>query len=327
MDSKDLVSAYQLMLTSRAIDDECAAIIASGGSVPNYHSGRGQEALAAGVGLALTNDDYLQFGYRDFGMLLAKGVTVDELVCDLLLKVPGTTEGYGGIMHVVSAEHGIVGRNSIFGSRFGIAVGLALSAVKRGNGQIVLCSYGEAEGGRGPLYEAINFACLHNLPIVFAPENNGYSMSSRTSDLYAGGDMSNIWSGAPMPVSAVDANDVEAVHAAITGAASHARGGQGPSLVELVTYRIDNHIPREDVILDAIGYRSEDEIETWRKRDPLDRVHARLLELGVDADLEAIATQAKTDVREAFERGQAADDPSPETMFQFIYQEAVTTNV
>src|SRR4051812_4782360 len=78
MDSKDLVTAYRLMLTSRAIDDECAAIIASGGSVPNYHSGRGQEALATGVGLALTNDDYLQFGYRDFGMLLAKGVTVDE---------------------------------------------------------------------------------------------------------------------------------------------------------------------------------------------------------------------------------------------------------
>jgi acetoin:2,6-dichlorophenolindophenol oxidoreductase subunit alpha len=324
MDSKTLVNAFQLMVTSRAIDDECAQIIAAGGSVPNYHSGRGQEALAAGVGLSLTNDDYLQFGYRDFGMLLAKGVTVDELVCDLLLKVPGTTEGYGGIMHVVSPDHGIVGRNSVFGSRFGIAVGLALSAVKRGSGQIVLCSYGEAEGGRGPLYEAINFACLHDLPIIFVPVNNGYSMSSATPTIYAGGDMSNIWTGAPMPVSSIDGNDVEAVHEAISGAIDHARGGAGPALVELKTYRIDSHIPREETILDATSYRSAEEVEQWRGRDPIDRVRARLDDVGTDADLDAIEQEARTEVAAAFQRALAADDPSPETMFQFIYREAVT---
>jgi acetoin:2,6-dichlorophenolindophenol oxidoreductase subunit alpha len=327
MDTNSLVSAYRLMLTSRAIDDECAAIIAGGGSVPNYHSGRGQEALSTGVGISLTNDDYMLFGYRDFGALMAKGVTLDELVCDLLLKVPGTTGGYGGIMHVVSPEHGVIGRNSVFGSRFGIAVGLGLSAKQRGHGQVVMCPYGEAEGSRGPLYEAINVAILWKLPIVFAPQNNGYSMSSRTADLYAGGNMSSLWRGAPMTVASVDANDLEAVCANVGSAVSLARAGQGPSLVELVTYRIDPHIPREDVILDAVDYRSEDEIDAWRNRDPILRLRQRLTELGIDVDLDALQREVASEVRDAFERAHAADDPSPETMHQFIYREAVATNV
>src|SRR4051812_41031410 len=169
----NLVEAYRLMLVSRAIDDACAVVLADGDAVPNYHSGRGQEALVA-LGMVLDTPDYLQFNYRDFPALLAKGLSLDALVADLRLKATGTTAGYGGIMHVSAPELGIVGRNSIFGSRFGIAVGLALSAQLEGAGRVVMCTYGEAEGGRGPIYEAINFACLRSLPIIFVAQNNGF---------------------------------------------------------------------------------------------------------------------------------------------------------
>jgi pyruvate dehydrogenase E1 component alpha subunit len=236
----DPLSAYRLMLISRAIDDNCTTVLDSGRSVPNYHSGRGQEALVA-LGLVLDRQDYLQYTYRDFAPLLAKGLSVEQLVADLRLKVGGTTAGFGGIMHVTAPNLGIPGRNSVFGSRFGIAVGLALSAVAQRDRRVVMSIYGEAEGGRGPLHEAINFACLRSLPIIFVAENNGFSISARTAELFAGGDMSTMWRGMPMPVVKVDGNDVDAVGLAAAGAVDRARAGLGPSLVEVVTYRIDAH--------------------------------------------------------------------------------------
>ncbi len=132
-DHFDAVEAFRLMLTSRAIDDACTRVLAEGSPVPNYHSARGQEALVA-LGMVLDGPDYLQFNYRDFAPLLAKGLTLDALVGDLRLKANGSTAGFGGIMHVAQADLGIVGRNSIFGSRFGIAIGLALSAQLEGAG-------------------------------------------------------------------------------------------------------------------------------------------------------------------------------------------------
>lgn len=321
-----MLSGYRLMLLSRAFDDECQRILAAGGDVPNYHSARGQEAASTGLGLALEPADYMQFGYRDFGMLMAKGVTPDELACDLLLKTPGTTAGYGGIMHISAPERGIPGRNSVFGSRYGIAVGLALAALRHGEGQVVLCPFGEAEGARGPLYEAINFACLRRLPIVFIAQNNGYSISSRTSDLFAGGDMSSLWRGAPMPVSKVDGNDLEAVHAAARAALAGARAGLGPALLEVVSYRIDAHIPQEVESLGAIDYQPDAEVEAWRAKDPIPRTRRRLAELAPDADLDAIENAAREEAEEVFARAEAAPDPTQDTMYEFIYREGVASH-
>lgn len=322
MDQQTMLSAFRLMLLSRAFDDECQRILSAGGEVPNYHSARGQEAASAGLGMPLREDDYMQFGYRDFGMLLAKGVTPDELAGDLLLKTTGTTRGYGGIMHVSAPRIGIVGRNSVFGSRYGIAVGLAFSALHRGEGQVVISPFGEAEGARGPLYEAINFACVRRLPIVFVAQNNGYSISSRTGDLFAGGDMSSIWRGAPMPVSVVDGNDIEAVHAAAAGAVANARAGLGPALLEVVSYRIDGHIPTEVESLGAIDYQPLEEVEAWRAKDPIARARKRLEELGA-SDLDRFEQDVIAEARETFVRAEEAPHPSPETMTEYIYREAV----
>lgn len=327
-DPFDAVAAYRLMLVSRAVDDACLRVLAAGDAVPNYHSARGQEALAA-FGMVLDDRDYLQFTYRDFAPLLAKGLPLEALVADLRLKATGTTRGFGGIMHVAAPELGIVGRNSIFGSRFGIAVGLALSAQLEGRGRVVMCLYGEAEGGRGPIYEAINFACLRSLPIVFAAENNGFCISARTAELYAGGDMSGQWRGMPMPVVAVDGNDVAAVHAAAAAAVLRARSGLGPSLIEAVTYRIDAHFPTEAEFLGRFDYRTEAEIAAWRAKDPVDRAERGVLASGAldAAAVAALRAEVADAVERAFAEADASPDPAADAILEYRYRHEVPQHV
>src|SRR5690606_9582482 len=278
-----MIEAYRLMLTSRAVDEKCQRFLAQGEPVPNYHSGVGMEALYAGAGLALEESDYLQFTYRAYATLLAKGVTLDELAGDLLLRNSGTTAGYGGIMHVTAPDRGIVGRNSVFGSRYGIAVGLGHSIKVRRERRAVFSAFGEAEGSRGPLFEALNVACLQKLPILFCAENNGFSISSRTEQLYAGGNMSDLVRGFPMPVASVDGNDVEAVYHAVRSLLGYARAGLGPAYLECRTYRIDAHIPTDE----DWRYRTQEEIDEWRKADPIVRFTARLKEEGLLDDAAA----------------------------------------
>jgi pyruvate dehydrogenase E1 component alpha subunit len=305
------------MLVSRAIDDKCKELIKAGIPVPNFHSGTGQEALAVGVGLALKPEDYLMYTYRDFGALLAKGVSLEQIACDLLLREPGTNRGFGGIMHVVAPDRGVVGRNGVFGSRFGIAVGLGLASRYLGEGKVVLCTFGEAEGSRGPLYEALNIACLWRLPVVFVAENNGFSISTRTQEMFATGNMSDIWRGLPLPVMAADGNDVEAVYNATRSAVAYARAGLGPVYLEFVTYRIDPHVPADDDSL----YRTPEEIQSWRARDPIECFERRLVRRRVitEGDRILIRQNARIAVSSAFEYALASKEPDVDSMSLYVY--------
>jgi acetoin:2,6-dichlorophenolindophenol oxidoreductase subunit alpha len=320
MDVELKLRAYAVMVTSREIDIRCKRLLADGYPVPNYHSGIGQEAMSTGVGLAAAPDDYLMFTYRDFGMLLAKGVPAVELVGDLLLKAAGTTGGHGGIMHVVSPKLGIVGRNGVFGSRFGIALGLAMAAQQLGEPRVVICAFGEAEGTRGPLYEAINIACLRRLPVVFVAENNGFSISSRTSEIYAPGNMVDMFRGAPLPVSRIDGNDADAVFHATAGALEHSRAGLGPFFLEFKTYRIDPHIPIDD----DSKYRTSEEIDLWRRRDPIKLFGDRLRATKVASDEQLVQLQssAATELDEAFETAMNAPDPDLQSLRNYLYYPA-----
>ena len=316
-----LLVGLEFMMVSRLIDDRCTEEISKGIKVPNYHSGRGQEALAVSLGLALSQEDYLLYNYRDFAGLLAKGIGLDDLVADLLLKETGTNKGYGGIMHVVNPSIGIIGRNGVFGSRFGIAVGLAIAIQAKGSDAVVFCSYGEAEGGRGPLYEAINISIIRSLPIVFIPANNGFSISTRTSELYAGGDMSSLWRGGPMPVRDVDGNDLVAILSSLNEAIEHARLGKGPSLVELKTYRVDAHIPAEIPMFGNHVYRNKAEIDSWVALDPIDRLsnYLKSNDLTNNKSLDDLWLKSKVAVSNSFDLALSQDYPGPETISQYIY--------
>ncbi len=306
LDATSRLEAYRLMLRTRAFDEHCAEILEAGRPLPHFHSGIGQEALSVGGVMALRGDDSLIYTHRGIGQLLAKGVSMREAVCDLEMVEGGTNGGIGSVMHVSRPDIGVHGREGVFGTRFGMAVGLALASQLRGLDQVTMCFYGEAAGARGPMYEAMNMAVLWNLPIIFVAENNGWSFTSRTEWLYPEGRMSNVWRGFDIPVEVIDGNDVDVVYGAAAKAVARARTGSGPSVLEGMTYRMDPHI-----WYDKAEYQPAEELKKWSEKDPLAITRERLLGDGTEpAAFEAEAAHAKSEVEAAFDF--AASVPAPE---------------
>jgi pyruvate dehydrogenase E1 component alpha subunit len=316
MHRERLIEAYRLMLVSRAIDDMCVDLAHKGVPVPNYHGARGQEALYAGVGLALTPDDYLLYNYRAFATLLAKGVTLEELMGDLLMNTRGTSRGHGGIMHVTKPDCGIVGRNGVFGSKFGIALGLAQEIVVNGRKAAVVCMFGEAEGNRGGLYEALNIACLRQLPIVFVAENNGFAVAAPTSLLYSTGDVTGQLRSFPMPVQKIDGNDIEAVAGEAGRLTERARSGAGPALLECVTVRLDPHHLHDD----QSKYRDAKSLEAAWAQEPIARAGKLLRESGfAEETLQRESAAAKERVAQATKSAMEAPPAAGDAVFQHTY--------
>lgn len=318
MEQDQLLRAYELMLLSRRLDDKCEELEKGGRRVPHFHSGTGQEATSVGAVLPLRTDDYLVYTHRGYGHLLAKGVSLDVIVKDMFFTGEGTNRGYGGVMHVCAPQVGIVGRSGVFGSRFGIATGLALASKLRSNGRVTLCFYGEAAGARGPLFESLNLATIWKLPLVLVAENNGFSICTRTKDMFAGGNMTGLWRGFPIPVTHVDGNDVEAVYDSVSVAVHRARRGEGPSIIEAFTYRLAPHIPadRHDGI-----YRSKAEVaEAWT-REPLARLRKTLLEAGTLStdDDEALQLKVLAEVERVFSSLETTAPAPPEEVNRYVY--------
>lgn len=298
----EFLSIYHTMWLSRFFDDRCNAIVKSGNSVPHFHSGTGQEALMVGSVAPLRRTDQIIYTHRGYGHLMAKGVSVREIALDTFMKFGGTNNGMGGVMHVSRPDLGVPGREGVFGTRFSIAAGIALAAQLDGRDDVTVCYYGEAAGARGILYEAMNMAVLWKLPVIFVAENNGWSYSIRTSRLYPEGRMSRVWRGFEIPVEVFDGNDVEAVHDAVGRACERARAGDGPSVLEGLTYRIDAHH-----WFDKAKYQPADEISQWREKDPILRAYKNLIERGVDkSDLDRLKREAETEVDAAMETARSA---------------------
>ena len=245
----------------------------------------------------LRTTDQIIYTHRGYGHLLAKGVSILEIVLDTFMKAGGTNYGLGGNMHVTRPDLGIPGREGVFGTRFGIAAGIALAAQLNNSDQVTLCFYGEAAGARGILYESLNMAVLWKLPVVFIAENNGWSFSSKTKWLFPQSRMSRVWRGFDIPVVEFDGNDVEATYSAVSQAINLAREGNGPSVIEGITYRVDPHIWYDDA-----HYQSNDEISLWESRDPIEIARQKLIERSVDpATLDQIVDLAFNQVCDAFE--------------------------
>jgi TPP-dependent pyruvate/acetoin dehydrogenase alpha subunit len=308
MERDTLLGAYRTMVVSRRFDERCGALVQAGDFVPHYHSGIGQEALMVASVTPLRAGDQIIYTHRGYGHLLAKGVSLREVALDTFMKLGGTNHGFGGNMHVARPDLGVPGREGVFGTRFGIAAGLGLAAVRRGAGDVVVCYYGEAAGARGILYESLNMAVLWRLPIVYIAENNGWSVQSRTEWLYPGGRMTRAWRGFDIPVEEFDGNDAVTVHDTVAAAVARARAGDGPSVLEGITFRMAPHIWWDDA-----SYVPEEELERWRERDPLRLAAERLRALGVGSDELAAAEGA---AREEVEAAFAAVDAAPDATWQ-----------
>ncbi len=246
------------------------------------HSYIGEEATAVGVCQALLKDDVITSTHRGHGHIIAKGGDLNLFFAELYGKSAGYCRGKGGSMHVADLDLGIFGANGIVGGGIPIAAGAALAYQMQGSDRVAVAFMGDGASDIGTFHESLNLAAVWNLPVIFVVENNGFADFIRVSDHQKIGDIAERAAAYGMPGDTVDGNDVEAVHDAAARAVARARSGGGPTLLECVTYRWRGHFEG-----DPQPYRSQDEVEAWKGRDPLKRTEERLLALEL-ADKEAI---------------------------------------
>ncbi len=284
------------------------------------HLSIGQEAVAAGVGLALRPDDLAMSGHRSHAHYLAKGGDLNAMIAEICGKETGCCRGRGGSMHLVDLKAGFVGAVPIVGSTIPIAVGLAFADLRLKRDRVTAAFFGEAATEEGVFHESVNFATLHKLPVVFVCENNLYSVYSPMSVRQpAHREVFSVAAGHGLASWQGDGNDAHAVYELMTEAADHARTGKGPVFLELKTYRWREHCgPNFD---NNIGYRTEAEYEEWRVRDPLERLLREMFEAKIFDDSRRVnfVKSVQMEIAAAFAAADRAPFPDPSGLLDHVY--------
>ncbi len=238
-----------------------------------FHVYNGQEAIAAGCMTATNHEDPYITGYRDHGLALAKGMSPNAAMAELYGKATGCSKGKGGSMHFFDKANNFFGGHGIVGAQIGTGAGLAFAEQYRGSKNVVLCFFGDGAARQGMLHEVFNLAMLWKLPVVFICENNNYAMGTsieRTSNVI---DIYKLADAYDMPSDKVDGMTPELVHEGVARAVKRARDGEGPTLLEMKTYRYRGHS-----VSDPQKYRSKDEVEEYKDQDPIIKVRKTILE-------------------------------------------------
>ena len=280
------------------------------------HLSLGQEAVAAGFATAMKKGDLSFCTYRGHAHTLARGVPVEKVLGELMQRDNGLMRGKGGSMHLTSEEHGVMGSYAIIGAHLPIACGAALRAQYRGDKDVTVCFFGDGTTNIGAFHEALNFAAVWKLPVIFVCENNLYMEYTPIGDVTAvpspAGDRASAYG---LEKIVIDGNDADVVYRTAQKAYEKARAGGGPSLIECLTYRYSGHSRA-----DPAKYRPEGEVEKWKERDPIKIYRERLKQFGVSEDIiDAIETYARRRVDEATEKCKAAPPPAVEILTTDVY--------
>lgn len=283
------------------------------------HLSIGQEASAVGACMALSDNDKITSTHRGHGHCIAKGADVGRMFAEFFGRETGYCRGRGGSMHIADVERGNLGANGIVGGGLPIAVGAALSAKRLGTGAVTICFFGDGANNEGAFHEALNMAAVWRLPVVFVCENNRYGMSTSTERSTAVRSIAERAVAYAMPGRSVDGNDLSAVAEAVEEAVALARAGDGPSLIESVTYRWRGHSKS-----DRNRYRTKEEIAEWVARDPIPRLAAMLVEHGVLTREEAGAMEAEAaaEIEAAVAAAREAPEPRVEDVLRDVHTEA-----
>jgi acetoin:2,6-dichlorophenolindophenol oxidoreductase subunit alpha len=298
---------YRTMVECRRFEARAQELFFEGLVRGTTHLGVGQEAVAAGFGGAMRADDYSFATYRGHNHALARGTPMAGLYAELFGRATGLMGGKGGSMHITSAEHNMMGSYAIVGAHLPIALGAAWSAQYRKSGQVAVCFFGDGTTNIGAFHEALNMAAVWKAPVVFVCENNQYMeytpIGAVTAVARPAADRASAYG---LEAIVVDGNDVDAVYATASTAIERARAGDGPSLVEALTYRHGGHSRA-----DPGKYRPDDEVKAWLARDPIPTYRERLLTAGADAaTLDAIDAEAAARVAAAEAEAREAPEPS-----------------
>jgi pyruvate dehydrogenase E1 component alpha subunit len=282
------------------------------------HLCSGQEGATVGACAALEDDDVLLTSYRSHGFALARGITPEAMMAELFGRVGGCARGRGGSMHPADPSLGYLGGWGIVGGQLPLAVGAAFTLAQEGRPQAVLCELGEGAVNIGAWHEALNLAAIWDLPIVFLVMNNEYSMGSAVAEVSAEPQVHNRASAFRMRGERVDGQDIEAVNEAAHELLHDARGRRRPAILEALTYRYRGH----SVADPGTAYRSPEEIEEWRRRDPIVLYGRRLLGRGIfssDDELDDVRRRAEQRVARAVEFAEHSDLPPVSTLAQHVY--------
>jgi len=318
LDEKTLLEMQRRMLRIRRFDERASKMVKHGLIPGTVHTSIGQEAQVVGACLALDDGDYMTGNHRSHGHPIGKGSPLGPLMAELMGKATGVCGGKGGSLHLADFKVGSLGESGIVGSSIPIANGAALSAKVLGNGRVSLAFFGDGAANQGCLYEAMNLASVWELPVVFLCENNQYALSTPAHTVTAGV-VAKRAAGFAMPgVRVEDGQNVLDVYEAARTAVDRARKGEGPSLVEVVTYRFNEH--SEGLRL-GVDYRDEAEKEAWRARDPIVDFRNHLIEAGIaDEDaLDRIEAEVMEEVEEAARFADESPDPDPKNAFLDLY--------
>lgn len=308
---------YELMQLIRQFELKAEEMYKMAGKIRGFfHAYVGQEAIAAGCLTATQPDDPFITAYRDHGLALAKGVSANACMAELYGKATGCAKGKGGSMHFFSLEHRFFGGHGIVGAQIGTGAGLAFAEKYKGTQNVVLCYFGDGAARQGMLHETFNLAMLWKLPVIFICENNNYAMGTsieRTSNVI---DIYKLADAYEMPADKVDGMTPENVHESVARAVKRAREGDGPTLLEMKTYRYKGHS-----ISDPQKYRSKEEVDEYKEQDPIEKVRQTILKNGFanEAFLEEIDKRIDAVVEESVRFAEESPWPDDSEVLKDVY--------
>lgn len=309
---------FRQMLLMRRFEEKSAQLYGQQKIKGFCHLYIGQEAVVAGTMSALNNDDRIITAYRDHAHALACGISAKAVMAELYGKATGCSKGKGGSMHMFSKEHNFFGGHGIVGGQIPLGAGIAFADMYRDGKQVTVCFMGDGAVRQGALHEAFNMAMLWKLPVIFVCENNGYAMGTSVGRTTNQMDIYKIGLAYDMPCEAVDGMSPETVHEAISRAAHHARSGQGPSFLEIRTYRYRGHS-----MSDPAKYRTKEEVEEYKQKDPIEQVKAALLKnkWASEQDLEATEAEVQAEVQASVEFSENSPWPEASALWEDVYAE------
>ena len=315
---------YMLMLRRmmliRRFDETVKELVQRGELVGAAHCYIGEEAVAVGACVALRDEDYITGNHRSHGHPISKGGDVRRAMAELLGKATGYCKGKGGSMHLADFSIGILGESGIVASALPVAVGAALASKMKGNDRVVVAFFGDGASNQGACHEAMNLASIWDLPVIFLCENNQYAVTTSFKDSVAVENISDRAVAYNMPGVLVDGQDVTAMYEATVQAVQRARAGQGPTLLEARTYRYEDHSEGLNRILRE-PYRTDEEVERWRQRVPIE-LHSRwLLEQGIASrdEVERVRREVAATIEEALQFARESPYPDADDLFTDLY--------
>jgi pyruvate dehydrogenase E1 component alpha subunit len=318
LDEKTLIKAYRTMVLIRSFEYAAGRLFSKGLIKGAIHPYIGEEAVATGAFLALKRGDLITSTHRGHGHCLALGGDPVKVMGEILGREIGYCRGRGGSMHIASAELGMLGAHGIVGEGMPIAVGAALAKQYRGEEGIVMAMFGDGASNQGLFHESLNMAAIWDLPVVFLCENNRYAVSTSISYSTRIKDIAKRADGYGIPGKVVDGMDVLSVYEVTRKAVERARKGKGPTLIEAKAYRFEGHYFGEPQV-----YRTREEVEQWRQRDPILRYRQWLIKTGIISVAEAdrMEEEVKQQIEQATDEALEAPSPSGEEYDRYVYAE------